>query len=280
VRPPTPTTVVTDSSCYLDPGLAASLGVRMASLHVCLGDWHFRELDVVPAEFYRRLREGDVRPTTSQPAPGELLAQFEAAAAQGAERILCITCGTNLSGTHGSATIAAGLCTVPVDLVDSRTISGGLGLIVLATARARAAGAGHDEALALARSLSGRTWSTWCSDTARLMHAGGRLAGSVPDGDGVPVLALEDEVRVLGHAHTAPEAIELQARVVLAATAITPCHVSVGHGDVPDLADALEQALTGGPGVLGVDRYVVGPAVGAHAGPGNVGVSYLAPAPA
>jgi DegV family protein with EDD domain len=232
---------------------------------------------VSPAAFYAALRTTDARPTTSQPAPGKFLAAFEAAAAKGVARILCITCGANLSGTHTSARLAAQLCAVPVDLVDSRTISGGLGLIVLAAARARREGASHEDALALARSLAGRVRSTWSSDSARLMQAGGRFVDGVPEG--FPVLALESEIRVLGGADSTQEAIRLQAEVITAGTAATPCRVTVGHGDAPDLADALEAALLGQPGVLGIDRYVVGPVVGAHAGPGNVGASYLAPAP-
>ena len=265
--------IVTDSTAYFSEGLAEHLGVRIVPLHVRLGDWAFDEPDAEPREFYRRLRESGEKPTTSQPAPGEFLQAYTAAAEAGAERVLCITCSAGLSGTHQSATLAAGMAPVPVDVVDSGTMSGGLLLAVGTVARAVQDGASYDEALALAQSMSGRIWSTWSSDTIALLAAGGRLADDVPDG--VAILGLEGEMRVLGSARSVDESVQLQAERILESAAASPTRVAVGHGDVPELADALEQALTGQPGVLGIDRYVVGPVVGAHAGPGNFGASYL-----
>ncbi len=266
--------IVTDSTAYFSDGLADQLGVGIVPLHVRLGDWEFAEPSVEPREFYRRLRESGEQPTTSQPAPGDFLAAFEAAAAGGASRVLCITCSAGLSGTHQSATVAAGLASIPVDVIDSGTMSGGLLLTVSTVARALADGSSYDETIALARSMAGKVWSTWSADTTTLLEAGGRLADDVPDG--VPILGLEGgAMRVLGSARSVKESVQLQAETILISAASTPTRVAVGHGDVPALADALEAALTGRPGVLGVDRYVVGPVVGAHAGPGNFGASYL-----
>lgn len=266
----TTTALVTDSTSYLPPGTAAELGIVVVPLHVTFGDDSFAEPDLPPAEFYRRLRESGRPPTTSQPSPGDFLRAFDRA---GADRVLCITCTASMSGTHASAVLAAGMSEVPVDVVDSGTISGGLCLLVGEVGRALAAGAAHDEALALARSLAGRIASTWTSETTTLLRAGGRLSQDAPDG--VPVLALAGTVRVLGAARSVDEAIDLQARAIRASAATSPTRVSVGHGDVPELADALAAALDGARGVLGIDRYVVGPVVGSHAGAGNVGASYL-----
>jgi DegV family protein with EDD domain len=266
----TTTALVTDSTSYLPPGLAAELGVTVVPLHVTLAGQSFDEPDLPAAEFYRRLRDSGQPPTTSQPSPGEFLQAF---VGTGADRVLCLTCTASLSGTHASAVLAAGMSPVPVEVVDSGTISGGLCLVVAEVGRALADGMPYDDAVALARSLSQRVASTWTSDSTALLQAGGRFAADVPDG--VPVLALEGTVRVLGSARSTEEAIDLQAQAIRAAAAASPTPVTVGHGDVPDLADALEQAVAGAPGVLGVDRYVVGPVVGAHAGAGNVGASYL-----
>lgn len=265
--------LVTDSTCYLSAAQRAEFSVRVVPLHVTLGDWTFDEPDVEPHEFYRRLREDGGRPTTSQPAPGVFLAAFEAAAAAGAREVLCITCSAAISGTHQSARLAARLAELPVEVIDSGTISGGLLLTVGEVARAVQAGASFDDAVRQAKSMAGRVWSTWSADTSTLLAAGGRLADDAPEG--VAILGLEGEVRVLGSARSVQESVTLQAERILASAALAPTRVTVGHGDVPDLADALEQALLGQPGIRGVDRYVVGPVVGAHAGPGNFGASYL-----
>jgi fatty acid-binding protein DegV len=265
--------LVTDSTSYLPPGLADSLGISVVPLRVQLGDWSFDETDVEPAEFYRRLRASGLTPTTSQPAPGQFLAVFEAAAAGGADRVLCLTCSAAMSGTHASAVLAASMTDVPVDVVDSGTISGGLCLLVGEVARCLQSGASYDELLAFARSLRDRVASTWSSDTSALLAAGGRFPDDVPDG--VPVMALEGQVTVLGAARSIEESLALQAERIRASAAGCPTRVAVGHGDVPDLADRLAAAVAGADGVLGVDRYVVGPVVGAHAGAGSVGAAYL-----
>ena len=266
----TTTALVTDSTSYLPADLAQQLGITVVPLHVTLGTESFAEPDLAPAEFYRRLREHGQAPTTSQPSPGEFLQAFSGT---GADRVLCLTCTASMSGTHSSAVLAAGMSSVPVEVVDSGTISGGLCLLVGEVGRALAAGTSYEDVVTLARSLSGRVASSWTSDTMALLQAGGRLSADVPEG--VPVLALEGTMRVLGSARSTEEAIELQAQAVRASAAQSPTRVTVGHGDVPELADALAAAVEGAPGVLGVDRYVVGPVVGAHAGAGNVGASWF-----
>ncbi|MEO6205454.1 MAG: DegV family protein, partial [Mycobacteriales bacterium] len=223
--------IVTDSTAYFSAGLADELGVRIVALRVRLGDWEFAEPSVDPREFYRRLRESDETPTTSQPAPGDFLAAFNAAAGDGVERILCITCSASLSGTHQSASVAAGLASIPVDVIDSGTMSGGLLLTVSTVARALAEGMPYDEAIALARSMSGRVWSTWSADTTALLEAGGRLAADIPDG--VPILGLEGgTIRMLGSARSVEQSVELQVETILISAASSATRVAVGHGDV------------------------------------------------
>ena len=270
MRPVTTTALVTDSTSYLPPGLAEQLGITVVPLHVTMDGDSFPEPDLAPGEFYRRLREGGQPPTTSQPSPGEFLQAFTST---GADRVLCITCTAGLSGTHSSAVLAAGMSPVPVEVVDSGTISGGLCLLVGEVGRALARGVAYDDVVLLARDLAARVCSTWTSDTTALLQAGGRLSDDVPEG--VPVMALDGAVRVLGSARSTEEAIDLQVQAIRASAAAAPTRVTVGHGDVAELADALEQALADAPGVLGIDRYVVGPVVGAHAGAGNVGASWF-----
>ncbi|HVE63951.1 MAG TPA: DegV family protein [Mycobacteriales bacterium] len=270
--------VVTDSSVYMSDALAAELDVRRVPLSITLGGETMPESSVEPKAFYARLRDTGERPTTSQPSPGDFLAAFTAARDAGAEAVLCITCASVISGTHQSATLAAGMAEVPVDVVDSGTISGGLLLVVGDVARAVRDGASRADALALAQSMAGRVWSTFATDSLKLLAAGGRLAEDAAEADGVPVLAMEGQaIRSLGSARSIDDAVRWQAEVIAESAALSPTRVTVGHGDVVDLADALEAALTGRPGVLGIDRYVVGPAVGAHAGAGNFGASYLSP---
>ena len=191
------TALVSDSSCSLTAREAAALGVGLVPLHVTLRDRRAPEPEIDPRDFYARLRAGDTA-TTSQPSPEEFLTAFAAAAAGGAEHVLCLTCASTMSGTHASALLAAGLAEVAVDVIDSGTISGGLRLLVVEASRALAAGESGEEVLALVTSLTGRVRSTWSADSPALLAGGGHLAADVPDG--VALLGLDGEVVVLGSA--------------------------------------------------------------------------------
>ena len=262
--------IVTDSTAYLGT-LAAELSVAVVPLHVTLDDWSFAEPTVEPAVFYERLAGGG-RPTTSQPSVGDFLTVFDASG----EPLLCLTCSASLSGTYESAVLAARQAATRVDVVDTGTMSGGLALVVATVARA---GLPHDESVALARSLVGRVRSTWSSGSTDLLRAGGRYREELPDG--LPVMALQGSaLSVVGSARSVRESVALQAEQVLASTAVHPSYVTVGHGDVAGAADVLADALKGKPGVLGIDRYIIGPVVGAHTGAGTFGANYLTGAPA
>lgn len=258
--------LVTDSTAYLGT-LAAELEVTVVPLHVRLGDWSFMEPDVEPARFYDRLVESGQRPTTSQPSAGDFLEAFESAG----EPVLCLTCSAALSGTYESAALAAGMTSQRVDVVDTATMSGGLGLLVATVARS---GLPHDEALELARSLVGRVRSIWSSASTDLLRAGGRFTEDVASG--IPVMALQGSaLTVVASARSVRESVAMQAEQVLASTAQHPSFVTVGHGDVAGAADVLADALHGQPGVLGIDRYIIGPVVGAHLGPGTFGANWV-----
>lgn len=258
--------LVTDSTAYLGT-LAHELGTVVVPLHVTLGDWTFAEGTVEPVRFYDRLVPGGPEPRTSPPSAGDFLAVFDEAT----EPVLCLTCSSALSGTYDSAVLAAGRSRSTVTVVDTATIGGGLALVVATVARARLP---YDESVALARTLVGRVCSTWSSASSDLLLAGGRLREKVASG--LPVLALEaGHVTPLGSASSVKESVALQVERVLAATATYPSYVTVGHGDVLAPADALADALVGQPGVLGVDRYTIGPVVGAHTGRGTFGANYL-----
>lgn len=257
---------MTDSTAYLGT-LAHELGAVVVPLHVTLGDWTFAEGTVDPVRFYDRLVPGGPEPTTSPPSAGDFLEVFDAAT----EPVLCLTCSSALSGTYDSAVLAAGRSRSTVTVVDTATIGGGLALVVATVARARLP---YDDSVALARSLVGRVCSTWSSTSTDLLLAGGRYRDDVERG--LPVLLLENgQVSSLGAAQSVKQSVALQVQRVLAATAVHPSYVTVGHGDVLAPADALADALVGKPGVLGVDRYTIGPVVGAHTGRGTFGANYL-----
>lgn len=130
--------IVTDSTCDLDDATLARLGVLRVPLKVLFGDESFRDwVDLEPAEFYKKLVASDILPKTSQPSPADFLAVYNALAVEGFSGIVSIHLSGDLSGTCESAYMAADDSPIPVHVIDSRTVSQGLGLIVKGAAAAR-----------------------------------------------------------------------------------------------------------------------------------------------
>lgn len=127
--------IVVDSTNDLADATLDRHGIIAVPLQVMFGNETFRDqVDLKPAEFYRRLREARELPTTSQPTPAAFVKAFRAAREE-AEAVVGIFLSAALSGTFASAQAAvhaAGL--TGVSLVNSRTASLGLGMLALRAA--------------------------------------------------------------------------------------------------------------------------------------------------
>jgi DegV family protein with EDD domain len=155
--------VVTDTTHYLPPALLADLGVREVSLYVGWDGGLRRESEITDlGAFYDDLRTAATVPATSQPSVGDVLAVYEPLLAEGRD-IVSIHLSAGLSGTMASAQQARAATAAPerLEVLDSETGCGGLGLAVLAAARAR-------EGL--------RRW--FCVDTLEYLRRGGRVGAA------------------------------------------------------------------------------------------------------
>jgi DegV family protein with EDD domain len=147
--------VVTDSSCAIPKDLAARYNIRIVPLYLI---WEGKEyadwVDIVPDEFYARLRETETLPTTSGVVPKEFQAVFEELRGK-VDGVVAITLSPDTpSLAYWSAvmakTLVAGLA---IEVVDSRFTTTALGLVVTAAARAAAAGASLQDVMKVARSV-------------------------------------------------------------------------------------------------------------------------------
>lgn len=254
----TATAICTDSSSQLPARLAARLGVEVVPVGIAVGDRLFDEPELDADEFYRWLAAGR-RVTTSQPTPGGFARAYGRAAARGARDVLSVHVGSALSGTVGSAELAAREAPLPVTIVDTGTASFGVGICVLAAAEVLAAGG---SAKAAADAIE------------RLVPAIGNVFVAAPvTGGRIPA---GDDLRVLSLVNGVVNTLELTVDAEQAAAAMAahiaslpgPLRLAVGHGDasVADAADRLAAAAAGSSGVREVLRYRVGPSVGAHTG--------------
>jgi DegV family protein with EDD domain len=271
--------IVTDSACDLPANLVRELDITVVPLTIRFGEEEFVDgRDLTPAEFWDRCAKSAVLPETAAPAPGAFDQAFRAAAEAGADGVLCINLSGKLSATgQSAATAAQGLFDViPVRLVDSRSITLGLGLIVLEAARMAAEGADLDTVTAAAEDLVGRTHVLGTIDTLENLKKGGRIGAAQALMGSLlsikPLIEVRDGAVEPGpKQRTRGRALRYVADKVAAEPAVE--RLAVMHGAAPDLDQLLDLLAPHFPR----DKIVVGdigPVIGTHSGPRSIGVAY------
>lgn len=267
--------VVTDSTAYLPDGLGHD--VRVVPLHVVLGARSGEEgVDVSPHDVADALRERRLQVSTSRPTPGELAAAYRAS---GASCLVSVHLSAELSGTYDAAVLAAAQVAgdgVEVHVVDSRTIAMGLGFAVLAAAQAARDGADADRVVAAARASD--TDVLFYVDTLEHLRRGGRIgAAAALFGAALAVKPLlhvtAGRIAALERVRTASKALARLEDLAVLRAGDGSVDLAVHHLAAGDKAAALAARLSArlpGLGVLHVSE--VGAVVGAHVGPGLLGV--------
>lgn len=269
--------IVTDSSCDLPDDLARSSGIEIVPLAIRFGDEEFVDREeLTTAEFWARCTTSPTLPTTAAPAPGRFELAYRRLLDDGAEGIVVIALSGELSATLQSATIAAEQIDADVRVVDSRTISLGVGTIALACARAAADGASIDEVERLAIDLVGRTRVVGALDTLENLKKGGRIGNArALLGTALsikPIIEVRGgRVEEAGKQRTRSKALRLLLeRVREDAGRIG--ELAVLHADCSDVDHFVEMLHEIHPGEIVVGE--IGPVIGAHAGRGTIGVAY------
>ncbi len=271
--------IVTDSASDLPQEIADELGIVVVPLKIRFGDDEFvdrEELSV--ADFYRRMATSDVLPQTAAPPPGAFEAAFRSLAAEpDTSGIVCIDLSSALSATMQSAENAARAVEgVDVRVVDSRSITGGLGAMVIAAARAGAAGATVDDIVALVDDLSRRTRVYGTLDTLENLKKGGRIGNAQALlGTMLSIKPCVDlssgSVEEAGRQRTRKKALAWLRDKVAADAPVES--LTVIHGQCEDLPEFLDMLATV------VDRSSIsvntlGAVIGTHGGPRVMGVCY------
>ena len=276
--------ILTDGTCTLPAAAFRALDVGVAPLHVRIGaDWYTSggDGDLSHTRFYELIADGDHHASTSQPSPGEWLALFDAARARGHQDLLAITIASEMSGTHASATTAAGMTGPRVVVVDSRTNSGGQALIVNAVARARQEGCSFDDAVALAQRLAGKPRIFAYVDTLEYLRRSGRVPAAQALFGALlhikPIVRIADgRIEPVGRARTRPKALarlkELATEMVDGGAGVK---VAVVHTNAPELAAQLADWARGAFDCAELFCEEAGPVLAAHVGPGVVAIAIM-----
>lgn len=270
--------VVTDSTAYLPTVQAVAAHVTVVPVQVVVGGETFDETDVSSADIAAALREW--RPiSTSRPSPSAFVEVYHQLALDGADEIVSVHLSGAMSATVESAQLAAKEVSVPVRVVDSRSIGMGLGFPVLAAAQAAASGADAATVEEIARRRSAASTVLFYVDTLEYLRRGGRIgkaAALVGSALSVkPLLHLVDgNVTPLEKVRTTSRALARLEELTLERVGDGAADVAVQHLANADRANGLAARIQGqAEGAVAVTVGEVGAVVGAHVGPGMIAVA-------
>ena len=274
--------IIADSSADLTTQEAEALHVHIVSMSIQFGDRSYLDgVDLSKPEFYQLLAAGKDSPTTAQPTPADFLTPLEEAKEAGDEAVV-IPLSSQLSGTYQSAVIAKDICEYsPIQVVDSRSASAGIHLLVEEACRLRDSGASVQEIAQALEALKGRVRIFALIDTLEYLRRGGRLSNLQASLGTVtklkPVISVrEGAVMVVGKAFGVSAAMKQLLRFLaehpvddsFPAYALYSDDESRVDDFIPRLRelDLLPKELR---------RCSIGPTIGTHIGPGAVGMAYI-----
>lgn len=273
-----PTVVVTDSTACLAPERAAAAGIVVVPLQVVVGEETYTEgTPDAQAALMSALRRRQSA-TTSRPSPEQFAACYRTLAERGAGGIVSVHLSEQLSATGEAARLAAKSAPVPVEVVDSHSLGMGLGYAALSAAELAASGAGPLLCADVAAKRATMTTILFYVDTLEYLRRGGRIGKAeafVGSALAVkPLLHLVDgQVAPLEKVRTSARALARIEQVAVERAGDGPADVAVHHLNALTRAELLAEQLRGrlpGLGELAISE--VGAVIGAHVGPGVLGV--------
>ncbi len=273
--------VITDSSSDLAEDDIDRLNVAVVPLSIRFGNEEFTDgLDLTVGEFYSRMARSDELPQTACPSPGAFEQAFIGAKQAGADAVICLNISSDLSNTLQSAQTAADSVKsdIPVHVIDSRSVSSGLGTLVLEAARAARESADVASVVARIRSLIPKTHVFAALNTLENLKKGGRIGGATAMVGSLlsikPVVDISSGVvEEAGKPRTRKRALNLLYERMIKALPIES--VAVMHGGAPDIDDFLDLIAPHFPRTS-IRLGQLGAVVGAHGGGEIIGVSWIA----
>jgi DegV family protein with EDD domain len=274
--------IVTDSTADISPQQAQSLGITIIPLTIFFGeDAYLDEIELDNAGFYTKLQESEVFPRTSQPSPTVFQEAYIRLIDGGADGILSVHISSKLSGTYQCAcaardTLPDDMKKIPLEIIDSQSISVGMSQAVLQAAREARMGAGLKEIKDHLLDQLSRTRILCVLDTLEYARRGGRLGSATAVLGNLlnikPIISLKDgAVIAVERPRTRSKAYTRIAQLVIDMGKIEQLVIGESNEEVgQELMQALTTIYQGD-----IPRYKLGAVLGAHGGPGIVGVAVI-----
>jgi DegV family protein with EDD domain len=279
--------LVTDSTSDIPETVRRQYGIEMVPLKVHFGEETYEDgITIHPGEFYDKLAAASALPTTSQPSPADFLDIYKKVTAEPGVEIISVHLSSAFSGTYQSAVLAKSLMEGEADItvVDSKSASYGIGLLVVEAAKAAEAGRSKEEIVALIDKLRREMRIYFLVDTLEYLKKGGRigkaaaLVGSLLQIK--PILTIDDdgEVASVEKVRGQKKAMSRIAELLKHDFGERELQVAVADAKSPDSADELVALLKSNLNIASLTRCEVGPVIGTHTGPGVV-AAFAYPAP-
>jgi DegV family protein with EDD domain len=274
--------IVTDSTVDLPIEQVEAAGITIVPLTVFFGDDAYLDgIELDNAGFYRNLQEHKDLPTTSQPSPAKFQEAYTRLIEEGADGILSVHLSSQLSGTYQSARNASqslpeDVKKVPIEVVDSQSISIGMSRAILNAAQEARDGLSLEEIKAHVLEELARTRIFAALDTLEYVRRGGRIGGaSAMLGNMLsvkPIISLKDGAVVpIERPRTRSKAYARIAQLAADMAPIEAISIAESNEEVgQQLAETLKATYSGD-----VPRYKLGAALGTHTGPGTVAVAIV-----
>jgi len=269
--------IVTDSTAYLPTELLKKLEISVVPLQVQWNGKTYDEADPQATDVLQALRNGELA-TTSRPSPERFAALYKKLGEDGAQEIVSIHISSSMSGTSEAAQLAASNGSIPIHVIDSRTVGMAMGFGVVAAALAADEGASAIEVVEAARQRISVTNIFF--SVAKLENL--RRSGRISRGASLlatalaikPILTVEDgHVVAKERVRTQTGAIKRLEEMALEATKNRAVDVAIHHLGAPELAATFAanlKAVLSGVGQVVISE--VGAVVGTHVGPGAIAV--------
>ena len=272
--------IITDSCCDIPVALAKKLNITVVPVHIHFGTKDYLDgIDIVPNDFFKMLASSESFPTTSQPSVGQFIEQFTKY--DNPDGILSIHVSSKVSGTYNSAKQASDQSNLsgPINIIDSQQVSITQGFSVIRAAEAAAAGKNLEEVSNIALGMCKRATMFGLIDTVEYLVKGGRLsktAGVFGSLLNIKPIIVTRNGEVVQHAKTRSFRKSLANIRTQLESSSDLDEIGIMYTNDPKIADEFAESISD---LLsdGKKPFIsqLGSALGAHMGPGGLGVGVI-----
>jgi DegV family protein with EDD domain len=267
--------VITDSTADMPPGMVEKLGIRVVPIYLRFGDKIYRDgVDISNDEFYAMLDTSRIYPATSQPNPEDFTTVYKEYC-HNADGIVSIHISSKISGTYNSANMARKTLesACPIEVIDSKFNSAGLGLVVTAAARIAHTGADFSEVVNEVYKAIYKVRMFGMFETMKYLARSGRVNKTIAAASRIlnvmPLLTFRDgEIVRAGLVRTVNKGMEKIYEFARANSPIS--ELTIVHSKVINQANELKKRLSEFIAEEKINMTELGAGLGVHGGPGVV----------